>query len=181
MVQNILYLTDNDVLTWYQTIKPIGVSPIGIPCFLRSLSDREVFTLSCNWLHQARDYEEPVDFSKLSYLEDIKMLHRIYGTSLPRYSVGEIIRQIPSIFLDKITAFQVVYLNKFSNTNEQAIFPNEFKQGYSVSVVRLYSEKNECNSEAIPITEDLYPYSEATLPLKMTEEEFSKLRSCRII
>ena len=76
--------------------------------YLRKLSERELTHVAYTWLTEAIDYAEKVDFTKLSVLEDIKMLHGYGYYGLFKPSVGEVIRQIPKDLLEKVVAFEII-------------------------------------------------------------------------
>ena len=157
----------NEVISkWYTTIKPI-VADEGTFKYLRPLSNEELTRTAYTWLNKPTDYADTVDFSKLSVLADVKMLHTwaYYGFFKP--SVGEIIRQIPKELLEKVVAFQIIKgaigINGFAN--------EELNAGFHVSIVRLYQAKDSTNTTAEPLK--FYPTSDSQIPIGMTEEVFS--------
>ena len=68
----------------------------------------ELTNVAYTFLNEPTDYADKVDFTKLSVLEDRKMLHGwgYYGFFKP--SVGEVIRQIPKDSLEKVVAFEII-------------------------------------------------------------------------
>lgn len=84
-------MSTKEIARWYATIKPI----VKGDTYLRELSEKELTNTAYTWLHDARDYADKVDFTKLSILEDRKMLHGYGYPTFFKPSVGEVIRQIP--------------------------------------------------------------------------------------
>lgn len=162
-------MSNEDIAKWYTTIKPI-VNNGATPTYLRKLSNSELEKISYIWLNDSTDYVEAVDFSKLSVLADVKMLHSwgYYGYFKP--SVGEVIRQIPKEYLEKVTAFEIIK----GAIGMNSTFKAEFNVGFHVSIVRLYQAKDDTNTEAKPI--DIYPTSDCKIPLGMTEEQFQEVK-----
>ncbi len=159
-------MSNEDIAKWYATIKPI-VTHEGTFKYLRQLSDHELTNTAYTWLNKPTDYADVVDFSKLSVLADVKMLHTwaYYGFFKP--TVGEIIRQIPKELLEKVVAFQIIKgaigINSFAN--------EELNAGYHVSIVRLYQAKDSTNTVAEPLK--YYPTTDSQTPVGMTEEVFN--------
>ena len=153
-----------DIAKWYETIKPIVKQK-----YLRELTKHELTHTAYTWLDEASDYAKPVDYSKLSVLADVKMLHRwaYYGFFKP--DVGEVIRQIPKEYLEKVVAFEIIKGPIGMNT----VYNKELNAGFHVSIVRLYQAKDETNEEPQPII--IYPNSECKVPIGMTEEDFDIL------
>lgn len=163
-------MSNGDIAKWYSTIKPI-VKNEGKLAYLRELSDSELENVAYTWLNESADYGEIVDFTKLSVLADVKMLHGwgYYGFFKP--SVGEVIRQIPKEYLEKVVAFEIIDGAIGMNT----IFKAELNAGFHVSIVRLYQAKNDTNEEAHPIK--VYPTCDSAIPIGMTEDELKYLES----
>ncbi len=159
-------MSNEEIARWYQTIKPI----VKRDTYLRELTAHELTGTAYTWLNEPTDYADRVDFSRLSVLEDRKMLHRwgYYGFFKP--SVGEVIRQIPKEYLEKVVAFEIIDGAIAYNST----FNAELNAGFHVSIVRLYQAKDDTNEAAQPIKE--YPTSNSQTPAGMTEEEF---RECR--
>lgn len=157
-------MSDAEIARWYATIKPI----VGHDTYLRWLSADELTGIAYTWLNEPSDYADKVDFSKLSVLEDRKMLHgyEYYGFFKP--SVGKVIRQIPKEHLNKVVAFEIIDGAIAMNST----FNAELNAGFHVSIVRLYQAKDDTNEAAHPITE--YPTSASKVPVGMTEEEFKE-------
>ncbi len=155
-------MSKEEIAHWYANIKPI----VDGDKYLRKLSVDELVDTAYTWLS---DYARKVDFSKLSVLEDRKMLHTwgYYGFFKP--SVGEVIRQIPKEYIEKVVAFEIIdgAIGMFRT------FKEELNAGYHVSIVRLYQAKDDTNEAAQKITE--YPTSDSKIPVGMTEEEFKEL------
>lgn len=133
------------------------------------LSAEELTNTAYTWLNEPTDYADKVDFTKLSVLEDRKMLHcwGYYGFFKP--SVGEVIRQIPNEYLEKVVAFEIIDGAIAMNST----FKEELNAGFHVSIVRLYQPKDDTNEAAHPITR--YPVSDSKTPVGITEEEFKEL------
>lgn len=158
-------MSTEEIARWYATIKPI----VNGDTYLRELSERELTNTAYTYLKDPRDYADKVDFSKLSVLEDMKMLH---GYGYPMFfkpSVGEVIRQIPAEYLEKVVAFEIIDGAIAMNST----FKDELNAGFHVSIVRLYQAKDGQNEVAHKITE--YPTSDSKIPVGMTEEEFKEL------
>ena len=158
-------MSNEEIAHWYETIKPI----VKHNTYLRELSADELTGTVYTWLNEPSDYADKVDFSKLSVLEDRKMLHGwgYYGFFKP--SVGEVIRQIPKEYLEKVVAFEIIDGAIAMNST----FNTELNAGFHVSIVRLYQAKDDTNEAAYQITE--YPTSDSKVPVGMTEEEFAEL------
>ena len=165
-------MKSEDIVKWYSTIKPI-VYHDGKPVYMRELTDKELTNVAYTWLNYENDYADTVDFSKLSVLADVKMLHGwgYYGLFKP--SVGEVIRQIPSEMLENVVAFQIIYSPHTSS--DFGLFKPEFDAGFHVSVVRLYQAKDDTNEVAEPVGE--YPNEDSSLPVGMTEKEFQNVKT----
>lgn len=159
-----------DIIKWYSTIHPI-VSFCGTPFYLRKLSEEEFATISYQWFNTGNDYEKKVDFSKLSYLADVKMLHTYSNRLFFEPTVVEIISQIPSHLLEKVFAFQIVY--QPTNQSDFDLFSSELSSGYHVSIVRLYQEKASYKPAANKVSG--YPTIHDTTPIGMSIEEFQNL------
>ena len=171
-------MEDNEITKWYETIKPIVNYKTDETLklnsvYLRELTEEELSNISYTWLTK-ENYADKVDYSKLSVLADVKMLHRwsYYGYFKP--SVGEIIRQIPKKMLEKVVAFEIIYSpDDWSDFN---LFKEEFDESYHVSVVRLYQAKDDSNIAAEKIMTE-YPSKEDTVPpIGMSDEEFHQLK-----
>lgn len=160
-----------DIVKWYATIKPI-VRENGKFMYLRKLKDKEVLNAHYTELRQVEDYAGRVDFSLLSVLADVKMLHGFSRDSFFRPSVGEVISQIPKDMLEKVVAFEIIYAP--TTSDDFNIFKREFEAGFHVSVVRLYQAKNNHNEVARSIAS--YPTKNSKLPIGMTEKKFNKLK-----
>lgn len=161
-------MSNEDIAKWYASIKPI-VKLNGTARYLRKLTEDELTGSSYTWLTDPSDYAELVNYNSLSVLADIKMLHRYGYHGFFKPSVGEVIRQIPKEYLEKVIAFEIITGAIGMNT----IFNEELNAGFHVSIVRLYQAKDSTNEEAHPI--GIYPYSESKLPIGITEEEFHGL------
>lgn len=158
-------MSTEEITRWYATIKPI----VNGDTYLRELSAEELTNVAYTWLNETTDYAEKVDFSKLSVLEDVKMLHGwgYYGYFKP--SVGEVIRQIPKEYLEKVVAFEIIECAIAMNST----FKDELNAGFHVSIVRLYQAKDAKNEAAHQITK--YPTKDSKIPIGITEEEFKEL------
>lgn len=171
-------MEDDEITKWYETIKPIVNYKTDETLklnsvYLRPLTEEELSNISYTWLTK-ENYADEVDYSKLSVLADVKMLHSwsYYGYFKP--SVGEIIRQIPKKMLEKVVAFEIIYSpDDWSDFN---LFKEEFDESYHVSVVRLYQAKDDSNIAAEKVMTE-YPSKEDTVPtIGMLDEEFHQLR-----
>ena len=160
----------DDIAKLYANIKPI-VKDGKTPTYLRELTKHELTHTAYTWLNQPSDYAEPVDFSKLSVLADVKMLHAwaYYGFFKP--DVSEVIKQIPKEYLEKVVAFEIIDGAIGMNT----VFNKELNAGFHVSIVRLYQAKDDTNEEAQPINSNIYPTEDCKVPIGMTEKEFQEL------
>lgn len=161
-------MTTEEIAKWYTTIKPI-VNDGAIPRYLRELSERELTCTAYTWLTEPPDYAGPVDFTQLSVLEDTKMLH-VYGYhGFFKPDVGEVIRQIPKQYLEKVVAFEIIS----GPVGMNSIYRKELNAGFHVSIVRLYQEKNDTNEVATPV--DCWPTTDSKCPVGMTKEDFEKI------
>lgn len=156
---------------WYRRIKPIVIKGEK-HVFLRELKGKELRKKGYTWFNEEEDYGPEVDYSRLSVLADVKMLHgyRYYMYFEP--TVQEVIRQIPDKLLKKTIAFELIY-NPTSMV-DLGIFKKEFNYGYNVSVIRLYKIRKETEEAARPI--EKYPEKESKKPIGMTKKEFKKLK-----
>lgn len=165
-------MTTEDIVNWYQKIKPI-VCHNGDLRYMRELSPDELIHKSYTWLNKPEDYGDKVDLSTLSILTDVKMLHKYSYYSYFKPSVGEIIRQIPEELRTLTDAFEIIYSP--SGQPDFNIFKDEFDQNYHVSIVRLYQKSDKGYSKAEKLLE--YPTSGSPLPVYMEAEKFKKLIS----
>lgn len=162
-------MSNEDIVKWYSNIKPI-VDNEGTPTYLRELTNSELQDKAYTWLTEPSDYSDIVDFTKLSVLADVKMLHAYgyYGFFQP--SVGEVIRQIPKEYLGKVIAFEILE----GAIGMNGIFNAELNAGFHVSIVRLYEAKNDTNEVAQPA--NIYPTPDSKTPIGITEEKFQILK-----
>lgn len=160
-------MSPEEISKWYSTIKPI-VYKNGTACYLRKLSDKELTDTAYTWLNKLRDYAEYVDFDQLSILADVRMLHHwgYYGYFKP--SVGEVIRQIPKEYLNKVCAFEIIA----GGIGMNSVYNEELNAGFHVSVVRLYQPKNTTNKSSFPV--DYWPTENSKCPIGMKEKDFQK-------
>lgn len=158
-------MSNEDITHWYKSIKPI----VNHGVYLRKLSSEESTNVAYTWLTKSKDYADPVDYSKLLVLEDVKMLHEFGMIALFKPSVGEVIRQIPKEHLEKVVTFEIIY----GAIGMTSTFKDESKQGFHVSIVRLYQSKDDSNDEAHPITE--HPTEDSKIPVGITVEDFNEL------
>jgi len=176
-------MSEATIRKWYSTIRPIVHQGSNFT-FLRKLSNKELSGVAYTWLDNPKDYAENVDFSKLSFLADVKMLHTYGYYGLFKPSVGEVIRQIPADMLEKAVAFEIIYSPVTWADFEQ--FKAEFDAGFHVSIVRLYKNKDDTIEAVEPIgvfsnepvwrPATAYPTENSVLPIGMTEEEFGKFK-----
>lgn len=176
-------MSKDTIAKWYSTIRPI-VHEGNKFTFLRELSSQEISGCGYTWLNDPKDYAETVDFSKLSFFADVKMLHGYGYYGLFKPSVGEVIRQIPADMLEKAVAFEIIYSPMTAADFEQ--FREEFDAGFHVSIVRLYKNKDNESEAAEPVgvfsnepvsrPATAYPTESSVLPIGMTEEEFGKFK-----
>ena len=160
-------MSTDEIAKWYSTIKPIVRKKKAF--YLRKLSERELTRTAYTWLNGSEDYSSPVDFSKLSILADVKMLHSwgYYGFFKP--SVGEIIRQIPKEYLEKTIAFEILA----GAIGMNSIYNAELNAGFHVSVVRLYQARDNTTEAVTPVTS--WPSKDDKCPLGMKQADFQKL------
>ena len=137
--------------------------------YLRALTEDELTGSAFTWLNKESDFSDIVDFSKLSVLEDRKMLHTwgYYGLFKP--SVGEVIRQIPKNLLEKVVAFEIID----GAIGMNSPFRAELDAGFHVSIVRLYQAKDDTNEAAHQLRE--YPERKTKVPVGMTKREFKEI------
>ena len=157
-----------EIAKWHKTIKPIVHKNV-TPCYLRKLSEKELTNTAYTFLRGHKDYAENVDFSQLSVLADVKMLHRWGHYAYFKPSVGEVIRQIPKEYLEKVVAFEIISAPVGMNS----IYNAELNAGFHVSIVRLYQAKNDANEAATPI--NCWPNADSKCPLLMNEQDFEKI------
>ena len=157
-----------DIAKWYKNIKPIA-NDQERPKYLRKLTKHELTHTAYTWLYKPSDYAEPVDYSKLSVLADIKMLHSYSFQGFFKPDVGEVIRQIPKEYLEKVIAFEIIKGAIGYNT----VYNEELNAGFHVSIVRLYQAKDDTNEAAQPIV--IYPTTNDKVPIGMTKEDFNSL------
>ena len=167
---NIPEMTTEDIVKWYQKIKPI-VCRNGDLKYMRELSPDELTKKSYTWLNKPEDYGDKVDLSTLSIFTDVKMLHKFSYHGFFKPSVGEIIRQIPEELRPLTDAFEIIYSP--SGWPDFNIFKDEFDQNYHVSIVRLYQKSDVGLPKAEKLLE--YPTSGSPLPIHIEAEKFKKL------
>ena len=166
-------MSKEEIAKWYANIKPIvSKAP---KMYLRNLSEEEITGVAYTWLTKPEDYAEVVDFTKLSVLADVKMLHKwaYYGFFKP--DVGEVIRQIPKEYLEKVVAFEILE----GPIGMDSIYNKECNAGFHVSIVRLYQAKDATNKEAKPV--DKYPTKDSNIPIGMTQEEFEEYKELYVV
>ena len=149
----------------YKNMRPI-VKNDGKHVYLRELTDEELTNTAYTWLDEPSDFAEPVDYSQLSVLADVKTLHAwaYYGFFKP--DVGEVIGQIPKEYLEKVVAFEIITGPLGMNT----VFGEELNAGFHVAIVRLYQKKDNTNEEAHPLK--TYPEDDNAIPVGMKKEDF---------
>jgi hypothetical protein len=157
------------IAKWYDKIKPI-VKRNGVPVYLAKLSIDEIIKIPYTRFNKDEDYADVVDYSKLSVLADVKMLHTYGYYKFFKPSIGEVIRQIPKELLEKVVAFEMLGGELATNS----IFRAEFYAGYHVSVVRLYQLKDITNEEAKPAFD--YPNNTSKTPIGITDEQFQNIK-----
>ena len=158
-------LSRDELIHWYSTIKPI----VEHDTYLRELTPDELTYSSYTWLSEPSDYGEKVDFSKLSVLEDRKMLHvcSFYGFFKP--SVAEVICQIPPSKRPRVVAFEILEAAIGMNS----IFKPELDAGFHVSIVRLYQAKKPLLEPAKQVKK--YPTEDSKAPIGISEKVFHEL------
>ena len=166
-------MSKEEIAKWYANIKPIVGK--ATKSYLRNLSEKEITGVAYTWLTEPGDLADPVDFSKLSVLADVKMLHRwcYYGFFKP--DVGEVIRQIPKELLEKVVAFEILD----GAIGWDTIYNKECNAGFQVSIVRLYQAKDATNEEAKKV--DVYPTKDSNIPIGMTQEEFEEYKELYVV
>lgn len=152
----------------YTGINPI-VRSCGTSYYLRDLSQEELSHRAYTYLNKPWDLSRAVDYSNLSVITDIKMLHRwsYYGNFKP--SVAEVISQIPKRYLNKVVAFEIIV----GAIGMNGIYRAELNAGFHVSVVRLYQEKSDGMRPAAPI--ECWPTKYSICPLGMSESDFKEI------
>ncbi len=158
-------MSNEEIAHHYANIRPI----VNHDTYLRELTPEELTGKAYTWLNEPTDYAEKVDFSRLSVLEDRKMLHSWGYYLFFKPSVGEVIRQIPKEYLEKVIAFEIIDGAIAMNST----FNDELNAGFHVSIVRLYQLKNDSNEAAQPITS--YPTTDYKIPVGITEKEFKEI------
>lgn len=163
----------SELLRLAKGIRPIVYFKHSTPVYLRPLEDFELIYAAYTWLNHPSDYGAKVDYSKLSILADVKMIHTYVKFHMVQPTVGEVIRQIPKSLLERTVAFEIIYCPK--SFSDFRTFASEFKAGYHVSVVRLYQDKDNNN---VPATQpdDFWPTKTSPLPIGMSESTFKWLR-----
>ncbi len=153
----------------YERISPIVYQNLKM-YYLRKLYGEELYKLPYTTLNNNSDLKEEVDFSVLTYLTDIKMLHKIGPDSVFKPTVAEIIKQIPSDIIDKVVAFEIIT----GPVGIKNLFNEELKAGYYVSIVRLYQNRGRKKLVARPVT--LYPSNYSNIPIGMTKAEIKVIK-----
>ncbi len=158
-------MMDEEISGWSKSIRPIVGDGI---YYLRELSKKELTSIAYTWLKEPWDYTCKVDYTKLSILEDRKMLHKYDWFESFKPTVGEVICQIPNdyLYLKKVIAFQILDGPIAMDTT----FIRELNAGFHVSIVHLYQAKDSTNQKAQLVKE--YPYMNIKVPVGMTREEF---------
>jgi len=156
-----------EIIKWYSSIKPI-VHANGTACYLRELSRKELTRAAYTRLNNPQDYSTPVDFNNLSFLADVKMLHRWGYPAFFKPSVEEVIRQIPKEYLNKAVAFEIIA----GGIGINSIYCEEFIAGFHVSVVRLYQPKDDKSKSVSPV--NYWPCKNDKCPIGMENKDFQK-------
>lgn len=158
-------MSNEEIAGWYKSIRPIVGNGM---YYLRELSKKELTSIAYTWLKEPGDYTYKVDYTKLSILEDRKMLHKYDWFESFKPTVGEVIRQIPKDYLyhKKVVAFQILD----GPVAMETTFRNELDAGFHVSIVRLYQAKNSTNQKAQIVKG--HPRKDLKVPIGMTKEEF---------
>lgn len=164
-------MKEEDITKWYQTMRPI-VYHEGVAVFLRPLNTSEIMCSVYTMFEKTSDFENNVDYSKLSFLADVKMLHVGRTCPILKPTVSEIIRQIPNEFLGKVVAFEIVY--EPQGAADFDLFKEELESLLQVSVVRLYQVKDDLNVQSEQVLS--YPDKYSTVPIGMKEDQFEKLK-----
>lgn len=158
-------MSTEEIAKWYSTIKPI-VRLNGTSYYLRTLSPRELTHTAYTWLNAPSDWTDVVDYSKLSVIADVKMLHTWGYHGFFKPIVGEVIRQIPKDILKDVVAFKIIVGAIGINT----IYRPELNAGFHVSVVRLYKTKDNNSVSAPPV--NYWPTNNYKCPIGMEEKDF---------
>ena len=115
---------------------------------------------------------EKVDYSKLSFLADIMVLHEETSKNgYPKIQAGEVVSQIPNEILSNAFAFELVFA---SNDRTINFFPEQKLLGGSVTVIRTYKLRDDMSRPAVILTK--YPEEEADIPINMSASEFSQIK-----
>ena len=157
------------IAKWYDQIKPI-VKRNGVPVYLAKLSTDEIIKSPYTRFTKEEDYADIVNYSKLSVLADVKMMHTYGYYKNFKPSIGEVIRQIPKELIEKVIAFEMLEGALAMNS----VFRAELNAGYHVSIIRLYQSKDITNEEAKPVF--YYPTINSNTPIGITEDQFEKIK-----
>lgn len=130
-------MSEEEIVHWYSTIRPIVEDCESKTRYLRELTPNELINVAYTWLDKPSDYAEEVDFNHLAILEDKLMFLSFGYKGLFRPRVGEVIRQIPKEYLEKVVAFEIIN----SAIGLDSKYNNELKAGWRACIVRLYEAK----------------------------------------
>ena len=169
---NVQKMTEEEVCFWYKKIKPIVTSDWKL-VYYRPLQREELFEHDISCMLCVLYNLEVVNFQELSVLADIKMTHEISDRVVFNHTFEQIVSQIPTEMLEKAKAFQIVY--EPHGKADYKLFHEEYQKGMHVSVVRVYSNRNNFKGSTKGF-QGIYPDKEATLPIGMSEEEYEKLK-----
>lgn len=165
-----LETSKDKILEYCKSIRPI-IFKEGTPSYLRELREDEILYAGYYSHVAPEDFTEIVNFSELSLLADVKMLHNRKECFFEP-KIIEIIGQIPKELLEKTMAFLMVY--EPEDIRDKELFKEEFEAGYQVSVVRLYTKITEDNEKAKELEE--YPEDDDEIPIGMSAEKFEALK-----
>jgi len=145
------FMSNKNVLEYYKTIRPIKTFD-GKPFYLRELTNQEITNFGS--IRFEINFEEIIDFgfawienlkgqkfdaNTLTILKDVQMLHKFDSPGFLIPSVKEVISQIPKKLLEQVVAFEII--KKPVEVHDFRFHPNEYKAGFYVCTVRLYSKK----------------------------------------
>ena len=128
------------------------------------------------WLN---NYDYIVDYSKLSTLADIKMTQPFTRPNIFKPTTRNIVDQIPTEFLTKTVAFQIMY--KGDDIVDMNFFENEFRKHEHVFIVRIYGTSLVYGN---PSDGPEKIYIPREIPINMDYEEyvgFCKLQGARLV
>ena len=133
---NIPFMSSDEIIENYKTIKPIVVFN-NCPFFLLELTTEEIIEYAYIYL---KDFNmQEVDRNTISLLTELNMLHSYTCRGHFQPTIDEVISKIPKDLLNIVVAFEII--KRLGKDYDLEFYSNEFKAGFYVSIVRLYSKK----------------------------------------